>query len=62
MTTSYQFGAVDTHGATIRAQAMALEAEHQAIIRDVLAAGDFWSGAGSTVCQQFITEPAAISR
>ena len=34
----------------------ALEAEHQAIVRDVLAAGDFWGGAGSMACQQFITE------
>ncbi|EUA29890.1 putative ESAT-6-like protein 6 [Mycobacterium xenopi 4042] len=56
MTINYQFGDVDAHGATIRAQAAALEAEHQAIIRDVLAAGDFWGGAGSTACQQFITE------
>ena len=56
MTIHYQFGDVDTYGATIRAQAAALEAEHQAIIRDVLAAGDFWGGAGSTACQQFITE------
>ncbi|HYB35177.1 MAG TPA: WXG100 family type VII secretion target [Mycobacterium sp.] len=56
MTINYQFGDVDAHGATIRAQAMALEAEHQSIIRDVLAAGDFWGGAGSTSCQQFITE------
>jgi serine/threonine protein kinase len=29
---------------------------HQAIIRDVIAAGDFWGGAGSVACQQFITE------
>jgi uncharacterized protein YukE len=56
MTISYQFGDVDAHGALIRAQAAALEAEHQAIIRDVLAAGDFWGGAGSMACQQFITE------
>jgi uncharacterized protein YukE len=56
MTINYQFGDVDAHGATIRAQAMALEAEHQAIIRDALAAGDFWGGAGSTACQQFNTE------
>jgi uncharacterized protein YukE len=56
MTINYQFGDVDAHGATIRAQAMALEAEHQAIVRDVLAAGDFWSGAGSVSCQEFITE------
>ena len=56
MSINYQFGDVDAHGATIRAQSAALEAEHQAIIRDVLAAGDFWGGAGSTACQQFITE------
>ncbi|CML06540.1 WXG100 family type VII secretion target [Mycobacterium tuberculosis] len=36
-------------------QAAALEAEHQAIVRDVLAAGDFWGGAGSVACQEFIT-------
>ena len=56
MTINYQFGDVDAHGALIRAQAASLEAEHQAIIRDVLAAGDCWGGAGSTACQQFITE------
>jgi uncharacterized protein YukE len=56
MTINYQFGDVDSHGATIRAQAVALEVEHQSIIRDVLAAGDFWGGAGSTACQQFIIE------
>jgi hypothetical protein len=42
MTINYQFGDVDAHGALIRAQAANLEAEHQAIVRDVLAAGDFW--------------------
>lgn len=41
MSINYQFGDVDAHGALIRAQAASLEAEHQAIIRDVLAAGDF---------------------
>ncbi len=56
MTINYHFGDVDTHGATIRAQAVSLEAEHQAIIRDVLAAGDFWGGAGSTACQRFVTD------
>jgi hypothetical protein len=55
MTINYQFGDVDAHGATIRAQAASLEAEHQAIVRDVLAAGDFWGGAGSVACQEFIT-------
>ena len=40
----------------IRAQAANLEAEHQAIVRDVLAAGDFWGGAGSVACQEFIAQ------
>ena len=40
MSINYQFGDVDAHGATIRAQAAALEQEHQSIVRDVLAAGD----------------------
>jgi hypothetical protein len=57
MTINYQFGDVDADGALIRALAAALEAEHQGIIRDVLAAGQFWGGAGSTACQQFIIGP-----
>ncbi|GLV09180.1 MULTISPECIES: WXG100 family type VII secretion target [Mycobacterium] len=56
MTINYQFGDVDAHGALIRGQAATLQAEHQAIIRDVLAAGDFWGGAGSTACEEFITQ------
>ncbi len=44
MTINYQFGDVDAHGALIRAQAASLEAEHQAIVRDVLAAGTFGEG------------------
>ena len=56
MTISYQFGDVDAHGALIRSQAASLEAEHQNIVRDVLAAGDFWGGAGSVACQEFITQ------
>ena len=55
MSINYQFGDVDAHGALIRAQAAALEAEHQAIVQDVLAAGDFWGGAGSVACQEFVT-------
>lgn len=62
MSINYQFGDVDAHGATIRAQACALGAEHQAIVRDVLAAGDFWGGAGSVSCQEFITNWAGTSR
>ena len=45
----------DAHGALILAQAASLEAEHQAIGAR-LAAGDFWGGAGSTACQEFITQ------
>ncbi|CMO26381.1 type VII secretion system ESX-5 protein EsxL [Mycobacterium tuberculosis] len=56
MTINYQFGDVDAHGAMIRAQAASLEAEHQAIIRDVLTASEFWGGAGSAACQEFITQ------
>jgi len=56
MTINYQFGDVDAHGALIRAQAASLEAEHQSIVRDVLAAGDFWGGAGSVACQEFISQ------
>lgn len=56
MSINYQFGDVDAHGALIRAQAAALEAEHQAIVQDVLAAGDFWGGAGSVACQEFVAQ------
>src|SRR6202012_5067465 len=56
MSINYQFGDVDAHGALIRAQAASLESEHQAIVRDVLAAGDFWGGSGSVACQEFITQ------
>ena len=51
----YNFGDVDAHGMSIKAVAAALEAEHQAIIADVVAAGDFWGGSGSAACQDFIT-------
>ena len=56
MTIGYYFADVDAHGAVIRAQATSLEAAHQAIVRDVLAAGDFWDGAGSVGCQEFIAQ------
>ena len=62
MTINYQFGDVDAHGATIRAQAASLEAEHQAIVRDVLAAGDFWGGAGSLPVRSSSSSWAATSR
>ena len=49
MTINYQFGDVDTHGAPIRARAASLEAEHQAIVRDVLAAGSNVASTDSAV-------------
>ncbi len=61
MTINYQFGDVDAHGAMIRALAGLLEAEHQAIISDVLTASDFWGGAGSAACQGFITQPLSLT-
>jgi hypothetical protein len=48
MTINHQFGDADANGAVTGARALALEAEHQAIVRDVLAAVAFWSGGGST--------------
>lgn len=56
MSINYQFGDVDAHGALIRSQAASLESEHQSIVRDVYAAADYWHGAGSVACQEFITE------
>lgn len=39
-----------------RELAVPLASEEQAIVRDVLAAGDFWGGSGSVACQEFITQ------
>jgi len=53
---SYQFDDVHHHGGTLVTQAGTLHAEHQAIIRTITEAADFWGGAGSTACQAFIAE------
>ncbi len=45
MTIDCQLGHVDAHGAITRGPSPALEAEHQAILRDVPATGDFWQQA-----------------
>jgi Proteins of 100 residues with WXG len=50
------FGDVDADGAPAGLQAIALQAEHEAILRDVLAAGGFWGGAGSSACEGYLTE------
>jgi hypothetical protein len=60
MTINYQFGDVVARGATIRAQAASLEAEHQAIVRDVLAAGDCWRGAGSAASSNMASTDSAV--
>ena len=46
----------DPHAAARLALVRSLEAEHQAIVRNVLAAGDFWGGASSVACQEYITQ------
>jgi WXG100 family type VII secretion target len=52
----YHFDDVGHHGAVLKGQAAALEAEYHAILNDVNAAADFWGGAGSTAFQHFVTE------
>ena len=51
MTIHYRYA-----GATIRAQAAALVAEHQAIVRDVPAAGGFGAGSVSVASKELITQ------
>jgi hypothetical protein len=57
MTIDYQFGDVDAHGALIRARAASLGVERQSSVGDVLAAADFWDGAGSTAWKEFMARP-----
>ena len=40
----------------VRARAAALGAEHPGVGRDLRGAGDFWGGAGSMACRQFIND------
>ncbi|KLO27988.1 hypothetical protein [Mycobacterium haemophilum] len=56
MATDYQLGHIDTDEAAIGALAAALDAEHQQIAGDVLAVGDFWSGAGPAECRELVTK------
>ena len=57
MAFDYQFRDVDAHGAPIRAWAASFEVERQPSVGDVLAAADFWGGAGSTAWKEFIAQP-----
>ncbi len=52
----YQYGDVDQHAATLRAQAAAMEGLYQQIRGDVDACADFWGGAGSSGYATFVTE------
>jgi hypothetical protein len=54
--TNYQSDAANAHGAAMRSQIMAMQREHQAIIRDVLEAADYWGGTRSSVWKQFIAD------
>ena len=54
--TNYESGASTATGAVIGKQIRAVQSEHQAIIRDVLEAADFWGGTRSRVWKQFVAE------
>ena len=53
---NYHFAEVEAHAQLLKAQASALEAEHQSILADVNAAADFWGGQGSAGFTDFVTE------
>lgn len=52
----YQYGDVDQHAATLRAQAGAMEGLYHQIRSDVDACADFWGGVGSSGYADFVTE------
>jgi ESAT-6 family protein len=54
--TNYESGATTATGAVIGKQIRAVQSEHQAIIRDVLEAADFWGGTRSRVWKQFVAD------
>jgi uncharacterized protein YukE len=53
---NYHFAEVEAHAQLLKAQASALEAEHQSILSDVQQAADFWGGQGNTAYTDFVTE------
>ena len=53
---NYHFADIAAHAQLLKAQASALEAEHQSILSDVNAAADFWGGKGSSAFTDFVTE------
>ena len=56
MTINYQFGDVDAHGATIRAQAASLGSRAPGDRSRCARRRGLWGGAGSVACQEFITQ------
>jgi uncharacterized protein YukE len=56
MSINYQYADVEGHGSLLESQAGSLEAEHQAILKDLQESADIWGGVGSTGYQEFVTE------
>ena len=56
MTINYQYADVEAHGGLLKSQSAALEAEHQAILKNLNEAAEFWGGVGSNGFQEFVTE------
>ncbi|MGY4646208.1 WXG100 family type VII secretion target [Mycobacterium sp. URHB0021] len=56
MSINYQYADVEAHGGLLEAQAGQLEAEHQAILKHLNEASEFWGGVGSSGFQEFVTE------
>lgn len=56
MSQFYNYGDIEAHAQLLKNQADQLEAEHQAILRDVNEAADFWGGQGNTAYTDFVTE------
>ena len=53
---SYSYGDVEAHSSLLRSQAGQLEAEHQAILKDLQESAEMWGGVGSTGYQEFVNE------
>lgn len=56
MSINYQYSDVESHGSLLQSQAGQLEAEHQAILKDLNESAEMWGGVGSTGYQDFVTE------
>jgi uncharacterized protein YukE len=52
----YGYADVEAHGALLKSQAASLENEHQAILKHLNEAAEFWGGTGSSNFQEFVAE------